>query len=89
MANRIVRGSSAIPLEILVLSKREAAEVIAFLGSQLADTCIPGNAVGAAPVVRVVHKGAIVREIALCLEGDKKGSTGSVPPLGSDTPQED
>ena len=51
-------------LEVITLSREEAANVAALLTAQLADVPLQGNEIGAAPVVKLVESGRILCEVA-------------------------
>lgn len=53
-------------LDVLQLSKQEAAQVIALLVAQLADTTISGMQAGACPEV-VIHDG-LFKRLAFCID---------------------
>lgn len=59
-------------LEVIAISKHEAAQIIALLAGQLADTAILGNQSGAAPTINIMDFGAIKMKIALVLDRELK-----------------
>lgn len=55
-------------LEVVTISKEEAANIIALLAGQLADTHIQGVQSGAAPELRVVDRGQLVKRLVFVID---------------------
>lgn len=75
MAKKIVLGSNgasshAANIVSLVLSRREAAEVIALLAARLSGESLRGFVSGACPEINISDQGVVVERVLLTLESD-------------------
>lgn len=62
--------------DLVVLSRKEAANLVTLLVGQLADEPVRGNQAGEAPIIRIVEDGRAVKLLAFVVEPAKNAQAG-------------
>lgn len=68
MANAELIKKDNHELEVLTISKADAAEIIAFLAGQLANHTIPGNQSYRAPEILITDRGHVFKRVVLSID---------------------
>lgn len=53
--------------EIITLSKKEAVDVLALLTGLLGQETVPGNMAGAAPEIKIMDRGLVIKRLFLLI----------------------
>lgn len=64
----LIKKDGQYDQEVLMLSKADAAEIIAFLAGQLANHAIPNNVSNRSPDLLIMDRGQVVKRIVLCID---------------------